>query len=142
MASIFNIRLISIKISICGICAVIEQKNKNMIINLLIYVAGPLSNLFLALIFINQKMIFELNMFLFILNVLPIYPLDGSKIINLLISNKKTESMISNIFLYIISIISIYQIIKYKSFSFIIFFMYLLSFKLLNDKYNKKILKK
>ncbi|MEG2235195.1 MAG: hypothetical protein RR144_01965, partial [Clostridia bacterium] len=60
IGSIFGKNLIRIKLSISGVCAIFEKNNnikKENIKNILIYLAGPISNFILALVFRNRNMI-------------------------------------------------------------------------------------
>ena len=75
---------------------------------ILIYIAGPLVNLLIALIFFlfnkditNINKIIEINLGLAIFNLLPAYPLDGARLLEILLSQrviyKRTHTIISNI---------------------------------------------
>jgi len=108
----------------------------------IIYLAGPLSNILIAYFFKDIKFVFEINIFLGILNLLPVYPLDGYNILkNLLIiigiRNKstinKTIKLISISILIALSIVCIIIFFKYQNIFGIIFLVYIL---LLNIKNN------
>ncbi|MDF2866015.1 MAG: spoIVFB [Clostridia bacterium] len=142
VGNILNKKLIKIKLSISGVCATFEKdkyiKSKYVYIkNIIIYLSGPFSNLILAYIFKNNIMIREINIFLALLNLLPIFPLDGYNIIlnilNIFFPGKKIDKSIDNIcniFLVILVIISIYQIKEYYSFSLLIFSLYVFVLKI------------
>lgn len=142
IATILNKKLNKIKFSVSGVCAVfqkdkINDKRKIYIKNIIIYLAGPISNIILAYIFKNNTMIKEINIFLAILNILPIFPLDGYNILlNILriaFSREKSEKVINqlgNIFILILTIIAIYQIKEFKNFSMVIFCGYLYVLKI------------
>lgn len=112
-----------------------DYLNKNSISkikDILIYLAGPLSNMLLALIFRRNVMIFNVNIFLAILNFLPIYPLDGynilENVINLFYYSKKSNiimEIIGNIMFAILLILGIIQFITFNNPSIIIFLLYL-----------------
>lgn len=142
VGNILNKKLIKIRFSISGVCGVFEkEKNiKKRIVcykNIIIYLAGPISNLILAYIFKNNIMIKEINIFLAILNLLPIFPLDGYNILQnmlqLIFSLEKCNSILNkfgNIFIVVLTALSIYQIIQFKNFSMIIFCVYIYLLKL------------
>jgi len=142
VGSIFKKKLIRIQFSISGICATFEKEkyvsNKSVYLkNVLIYLAGPISNLILAYIFNANVMIREINIFLAILNFLPLFPLDGyniiSNILKLFCVQKyvvKVMNNIENIFIILVLFISIYQILEYYNFSIIIFCIYLFALKI------------
>lgn len=142
VGSLLQKELISIKLSLSGVCATFKKSNKKNISNLdklkniLIYSAGPISNIILALLFRNNNMIRDINVFLAFLNLIPIYPLDGYNIlINFLdIFNVeksiKIINIISDILLIIMLIISFLLITKYMNFSLIMFTIYLFIVKL------------
>ena len=88
-------------------------------------------------------MIYQINIFLAIINLLPIYPLDGYNIlINILrgifnanVSNSNIfMKYINNIFFLLLLVISIYQIIIFKNISILIFLIY---FFLINQNRKK-----
>ena len=123
----------------------IIKTRKNYIIDLLVFLAGPVANIVIATIFCNNKFIYEINMFLAILNFLPIFPLDGYNIIksigiSLFIQKKRTVirvvNCISVVFISILSVICITIFLMYRNISSIFFLIYLL---LLNVKNNNKL---
>lgn len=107
-----------------------------------VYLAGPISNLLLAFLFFKIELVFEINIFLAFLNFLPIYPLDGYNIVNRLFRvfgiNKVKASIItdniSNFFIFAFILCSIFIFVYLKNFSFIIFSFYLLVLKYINKK--------
>lgn len=147
VGNILNKKLIKIKFSISGVCASFEKEKyqnskKEYYRNLFIYIAGPLSNLLLAYIFKDNNMIREINVFLAILNLIPIFPLDGYNILlNMLkiIYNEKYilkfVRIIANIFMIIILFISLYQIKEYFKFSIIVFCLYLFILRINKNNY-------
>lgn len=149
VGTILNKKLIKIKLSISGVCAIFEkdkflESRKIYFKNIIIYLAGPVSNIMLAYLFKNNTMIREINIFLAILNLLPIFPLDGYNILlNALkfIFNKEKSKIILNkfgiIFVVLLTVLGIYQIIEFNNFSMIIFCIYLYVLKL--NKTSKSI---
>ncbi len=102
VAYIIGLRAESIIFSAFGV----NLRLKNRIINtlseeIILYGAGPLVNGILALVFIyfNNIIFYRLNITLFILNLLPIIPLDGGMIALRLLSyryGKKTAKKVLN----------------------------------------------
>lgn len=85
---------------------------------LAVIIAGPLVNLILWL-FTKD----EINLLLFILNSLPLYPLDGGRVVRLFSYN--LSKILSAIFIIIIFALSIYLIVFCKSFSLLFISIYL-----------------
>ena len=138
VATLFCKEIDTFKVSISGVNISLKKdytaKKSNFFVNIIIFLAGPLSNIFLALLFKNNIMIYQINIFLAIINLLPIYPLDGYNIlINILrgifnanVSNSNIfMKYINNIFFLLLLVISIYQIIIFKNISILIFLIYI-----------------
>lgn len=106
---------------------------------ILIYLAGPLSNFILAIIFNNIDLVFNINIFLGIINLLPIYPLDGYNVLKNILEIKENKdknlNLVSLVFIIILLIISVFEILLFKNFSLSIFVLYLY---IINAKYCKK----
>ncbi|MBE5821758.1 MAG: hypothetical protein E7311_04125 [Clostridiales bacterium] len=86
VGKILKLKIIHIKIDICGISIRFEKLPNNFIERIIIYIAGPLINLIIAIFtyyISRQKYMFFIlsNLVLAIFNMLPIYPLDGGKIL-------------------------------------------------------------
>ena len=145
IASIFGKEIKLFKFRLAGVNICFNNVNRlNKYKEVLIYLAGPISNIILALLFSYNKMIYEINLSLAIINLMPIYPLDGYNIIyNLLISTKidKYKNTIINILSVIIMTILIYlsiiQIYLYKNISILIFLIYIILLYLLNKSRTK-----
>lgn len=119
-----------------------KKVKKDYLKESLIYIAGPLSNFLLATIFKNIRMIFDINVFLGILNLIPIYPLDGYNILKniLLIKIKKDRveriiNLFNFLFLIALLIIGIICLVLLDNPSLIIFLIYLLIIENTNIKY-------
>lgn len=140
VGSLLDKKLIKIKFSISGTCAVFEKEKyfkDTYLKNVLIYLSGPVSNIILAYIFRNNVMIREINMFLAVINFLPIFPLDGYNILlnllKLIINEKKAYFIIDkigNMVIILLVAISIYQIMEFKKITMIIFCIYIFVLKI------------
>ena len=89
-----------------------------------VIICGPIVNLFLYFILKD-----DINLLLFILNILPVYPLDGGRALR--IGLPKISKPISIVTLAVIIVFSFYLIICYHSFSLILISCYLLAYSLL-----------
>ena len=65
VATLFSKKILKMKLSLAGACVTFDRKRLNKGKEILIYVAGPLANVCLALVFRNIDMVFEINIFLF-----------------------------------------------------------------------------
>jgi len=88
-----------------------------------IVLAGPLSNMLIALYahFFNMNFIRNINFSIALFNLLPIYPLDGGRILQYIISKRfgvifanKLTIKISYIFCYIFFVLGIFQLILFN----------------------------
>ncbi len=84
---------------------------------------GPLVNLFLFTVFRDK-----INLLLFLLNIIPVFPLDGGRLLLLLMPDK--GKYISTLFLILLFIFSVGLLIRYKIVSLILIAVYLLIFNL------------
>lgn len=132
LGTIFGAKVNKLNLSVAGVNVTFDKNIINLYISnfkkILIYLAGPISNFILAIIFRNIKMVFEINIFLGILNLIPIYPLDGYNILNIINYNKNNHLMhnVEKIIIFVFFIISIIQIMLYKMFSFALFTLYII----------------
>lgn len=101
-----------------GITIFKEKINRPMIEEFIIAIMGPLFQSFLFLI-LNSKLFINYNILLLIFNLLPIFPLDGSKIFNIFF-NILFSFKLSHKISIIISIIFIILLSKTKNLIFII----------------------
>lgn len=136
VASIFGIKTTKLCIRISGLNINLDSYNRQELKWLGIYLAGPASNIVLALLFKNIPMVYTINLALAIINLIPIYPLDGYNIINVIIS-KKSLNNISVIFICLLFIYGYYN----DYYSLIIIDIYLIFKNLFdNTKKDEKIL--
>lgn len=111
-----------------------ENSERNKII---IALAGPITNILIALIFIFIKIkvqttIVYVNILLAMFNLIPIYPIDGGRIIKAILTTKKGKekaetaiNKVSNITLIIITLLSSILILVYKNIGLFIIIIYL-----------------
>lgn len=130
------------------------KSNSLTLKKILINIAGPFVNVVIILVAclmnLNQNIIYS-NLIILIVNLIPIYPLDGGRIskniLKLLVGNKKAykyTNIISNIFVIIIGLVFSIAIYYYKNIA--IFFAIIFILVLIlneNKRYNtyKKIYK-
>ena len=132
---LLGLKINKLQLNIAGIS--LEFKNygkERKINNIIIDLAGPLINLISAIIgiFIKLEIIIYVNAMLFIINMLPIYPLDGGRILKTIFIYKTTykEAMkkiesISKYTLIILSIFASILILSFKNISIFILVIYL-----------------
>ena len=135
-ATLFGKKIEKIKLSIAGVCVTFNNSKLEIVKNLIIYLAGPLANICLAILFHKINFIFEVNIFLALLNLMPIYPLDGYNILNIFF-NKSTIKNVENIFLSLIFLISVFILIGYFNPSLFIFFVYVMLIKYVTKNHIK-----
>ncbi len=128
---LFNYELRRINIRISGMNVVIKG-NIIGIKGILIYLAGALANIVLALIFRNVKMVYEINLALALINLVPICPLDGFNILKLILDLKLNEQVAKNLIKKIEKNIKIWLVIlaaficfKYNNFSLLLLLVYI-----------------
>lgn len=136
IATFFGKKVEKIKLSIAGVCVTFNNEELKIVKNLIIYIAGPLANICLAIMFYKIKFIFEVNAFLAILNLMPIYPLDGYNILSLFL-NKKGIKRTENTFLFLLFLVSIFVFIKSLNPSLFIFFIYIMLIKYVSKNHIK-----
>lgn len=84
---------------------------------------GPFVNLLLFILFKD-----ELNLLLFLLNIYPVYPLDGGRMIKILYP--KTSIIVNIVFLTILILFSLFLLFDYKIYSLLLISLYLLIFNI------------
>lgn len=131
-ASTFGFKLRKIRFSTMGVNVNFSENiltsNVMNFKKVIIFIAGPLSNIIFAVVFKDIKMVFEINFFLAFINMIPVYPLDGYNILRLM-SKKNVYNSIDRFvkILFIISLsIGIVQIMLYKSPSILMFSTYVI----------------
>lgn len=152
---LFGKEIENFKFSLSGVCIELKKKrfdlkgNKRLKIEnieeIILYLAGPISNIILAYIFNNNKMICEINIAFAIINLLPIFPLDGYNILDNLLELfsmrlKKREvilEILSNILIFILFFVGIVQLLFLFNPSIIMFSFYVFLIQFNNKKRQK-----
>lgn len=155
IALLFGKEIENFKFSLSGVCIELKKKrfdlkgNKRLKIEnieeIILYLAGPISNIILAYIFNNNKMICEINIAFAIINLLPIFPLDGYNILDNLLELfsmrlKKREvilEILSNILIFILFFVGIVQLLLLFNPSIIMFSFYVFLIQFNNKKRQK-----
>ena len=152
---LFGKEIENFKFSLSGVCIELKKKRfdlkgnkrlkKENIEEIILYLAGPISNIILAYIFNNNKMICEINIAFAIINLLPIFPLDGYNILDNLLELfsmrlKKREvilEILSNILIFILFFVGIVQLLFLFNPSIIMFSFYFFLIQFINKKRQK-----
>ena len=95
----------------------------------LISLAGPLAS-FLFFKIINVPIYAVFNLIICLINLMPIIPFDGGRILCAFVKEKNrlnVNSIISKIFISILFLVAVFQMIIYKNYYFIIFVGYIYS---------------
>lgn len=107
----------------------------------IIAIIGPIASLALA-IFLSNKMYSVINIIIFITNIIPIYPLDGGRILRIILikcfgykNGIKTYGVILKILICVLSIVTIIFTVYFKNYFFLFFCIYVF---LLVDKEIKR----
>ncbi len=116
----FGVRPYSIELSFYGVGLKYENY-LSKIKEFTVIICGPAVNLILFLIFRD-----EVNFLLFIINVLPIYPLDGGRLVKLFLP--KAERIVTIILLIILICLSVFLFIEFKIFTLLLITIYLVVF--------------
>ena len=124
MLLIFGARPTLIKLSFYGI-GMKYEKHLSKVKELFVLLCGPAVNLALFVFFGN-----EINLMLFLLNMFPVVPLDGGRILRLFFP--KFSVILTLVLLMIAGFVSGYLLIEYKIFSLILITAYLFYFNI-ND---------
>lgn len=114
-----------------GITIFNEKIDKPLKEEFIIAISGVLFQFIFFLLYKDNYLFLYYNYFLFVFNLLPIYPLDGSKIMNI-IFNKITSFKYSHFLTIIISFVGL-SILIYYSFRKELLFLFILLFLIINN---------
>lgn len=130
-ASLFGKKIKKIKLSLAGVCVIFNNDDLKIVEKLIMYMAGPVANICLAVAFYNIDFIFEINIFLAILNLVPVYPLDGYNILKCILDliHINVLKNVEYTFLSLLFFISIYIFFYSYNPSLFIFFIYIMLIK-------------
>jgi len=114
----------------------------------LIAIAGPFATLIFAF-FYHHDTYFKVNILILLFNLIPIYPLDGGRILKVILififKNKwgnRIHEYCNKLILFLFIIFAIYLLIKYKNISFLVISLYVLKIsreEMKKDKALKRI---
>ena len=143
LAKILNIKIKEIVFLSVGVNAQYENTNINK--EFWVACAGPIASFFLA-IFFENSIYSAINTVILITNIMPIYPLDGGRIIRILIIKifgyKKGVNLYGTILKYLICLLTIVTVIctvYFKNYFMLIFMLYI--FILANREIKKEKIK-
>ena len=117
---ILGFKVIKINIYPCGLLTTFNMKiNDSIIKDLLVALSGPLFQIILYLLI---KKYYNIHLFLLIFNLLPIYPLDGAKIVSDILYILFPYKISNNILFYISYILCLF-ILSFFIFNFNLFYL-------------------
>jgi stage IV sporulation protein FB len=125
-----------------GITRFNDKINKNAFEELLVTIMGPVFQILLTFLFVYFKLdndVFNFSKVLLMFNLLPIVPLDGSKIISIIVYMLKPYKKVLELLIeisYITFLLVLYYMIIEKLSLFIIFVFILLIFKIEEERCN------
>lgn len=148
LGRILGLKVNSVHISITGLSIKFKDFNISKAKKIIILLAGPIINLLISvliyLLFKEKYIFFAMcNFILFTFNILPIYPLDGGKVLYEILKDKKRGKRILNLieksFAILLIVICIYFYINFYAIQILFLGIYLLGFVNI-QKYNKYFL--
>lgn len=117
---ILGFKVIKINVYPCGLLTIFNMKiNDSIIKDLLVALSGPLFQIILYLLI---KKYYNIHLFLLIFNLLPIYPLDGAKIVSDILYILFPYKISNNILFYISYILCLF-ILSFFIFNFNLFYL-------------------
>lgn len=134
IAAIFGVECIAVNIRLCGMNAVFKPKNRLSVKWLYILIVGPISNVILAVIFNKVDLVRNVNFSLALVNMLPLFPLDGYEILKTLLAFFMPKGKIENVLkilkkviLTFMVLLGVYLVICIKNPSVLIFVIFVVT---------------
>lgn len=112
-----------------GITIFKEHLDKPLLQELLIALAGPLFQIIFLIVFKNNVIFINYNIAILLFNLLPIYPLDGSRILNVILNkfiSFKYSHIVSLVISYIFIILILFMAISFSNALFIFIMMFII----------------
>lgn len=134
IASIFGIKTTRLCIRISGLNINLDTCNRHGLKWIAIFLIGPISNIILAYIFINIPMVYTINLALAVINLIPIYPLDGYNILEIILEMlfesqkniKNIQKILEIMVIILLVILGIYQFVFLRNLSIILIVFYII----------------
>ncbi len=132
-ASIFGTKTTRLCIRISGLNINLDNYNRSGLKWLAIFCAGPMSNIILAYIFKNIPLVYTINLALAIINLIPISPLDGYNIFEIILkvllksqkAIKKTQNLTEIMVIILLITLGICQFVIFGNISIILMVFYI-----------------
>lgn len=131
VALFLNVNIEQIEFMPTGVCAKYSGKI-SLVKELLISIAGPIASLLFAVLY-NNKIYYVINIGIIIFNMIPIYPMDGGRILRCLLKiffgkkiGYRISTYLTNILVVIFVLFSIFVAAYYKNFFFLIMSLYII----------------
>ena len=145
VAALLGVECTNINIRLCGMNAVFKPRSRLSLKWLYILIAGPLSNILLAIAFNRVEFIRDINFALALVNLLPIYPLDGygifKMVLEFLVPRPFAEKVLSATKIFLLTALFLlggFLIISIKNPAVLIFAIYIVTLRSAREVRNLK----